>query len=539
MQTRQRSENRELPLATVFENNGHALVSAVNKTATKLGIFQGMNLTDALAFLPTLETTPADPIADTSALTQIVRWCGRYTPLTATDGLDGVWLDTTGCAHLFGSEQAMLDDLIVRLEYSGFNVHAAMADTPGMASAMARYGISGTVIDQGCTRKTLASLPMAALRLNTVTVTKLSHFGLRSVGDLYGIPRAPLMARFGSKLLLRLDQALGRVDEPIAYIAKRSCYQVRTVLTDPISEHKIIVDALERLIVRMCHRLKSDGYGCRRLEFTLYRTDGTSQQIQIGTSRPICSPRHLVRLFASGLETLDPGFGVETLSLMAPLTELLTVRQFSFFTRQKRFSLGEGTSSSQDIGALDLSSSVSFADVELSQLIDRLGNRLGFNAVLRLSPRKSFLPERVVCAVPVNNNVAPYWSPFLPNSYLPPRPLRLLLKPEPVETMILTSSKKFMRRQIKSTSDRQGREQSTKDRPPVLFRWRQVIHRVQNTEGPERIKPEWWREDGSWVSGARDYWRVEDVDGNRFWLYCQVREKPGTIPGWFLHGLFA
>ena len=141
--------SRERPLTVVHDSGGRTLVGAVNEAAAEVGLFQGMTLADARTHVPSLDTEPADPLADASLLERTVRWCGRYTPWTAVDGLDGVWLDTTGCAHLFGGEQAMLDDLVVRLERLGFGVRAALADTPGAAWAVARYGVNGSVVARG------------------------------------------------------------------------------------------------------------------------------------------------------------------------------------------------------------------------------------------------------------------------------------------------------------------------------------------------------------------------------------------------------
>ena len=197
-------------------------------------------------------------------------------------------------------------------------------------------------------------------------------------------PGRRLRLDLGGDLVLRLDQALGRVDEPISPIPEKPPYHVRTVFAEPIGEHQAIAGGLDRLIARICRRLDRGGHGCRRLEFTLYRVDGTLQQLQVGTSRPIRSPKHLTRLFASRLDTLDPGFGVEAMALVAPVTEPLAVTQSSFSAGSRQISPREGCE------VLALSPSVPLGDAELGQLIDRLGNRLGFDAVVRLAPRESF-----------------------------------------------------------------------------------------------------------------------------------------------------
>jgi protein ImuB len=498
-----------------------------------------MTLADARTFLPSIETQPTDPLADAALLERTVRWCGRYTPWTAVDGLDGVWLDTTGCAHLFGGEQTMLDDLVVRLERLGFGVRAALADTPGVAWAVARYGVNGTVVARGGGRSALAFLPTMALRLGTGMAAGLSRLGLRCVGDLYEMPRAPLATRFGADLVRRLDQALGRIDEPISPIPEKPRYHVRTVFAEPIGEQQAIAGGLDRLIARICRRFDRGGHGCRRLEFTLYRSDGTLQQLQVGTSRPIRSPKHLTRLFASRLDTLDPGFGIEAMVLVAPVTEPLAVAQSSFSAGSREFSPREAPSC-EGSEVLALNPPPPLADAELGQLIDRLNNRLGFDEVVRLAPRESFLPERAAREVAVFDKTAPCWSPSIARQPLrrPLRPLRLFARPKLVEAMALVTSRETPGQHA---SDMWNWGLPEEGGPPLLFRWRRVVHRVQAAEGPERIAPEWWREDKGWVSGSRDYWRVEDTDGRRFWLYreVEIRVKPAAAPRWFLHGLFA
>jgi len=518
------------------------IVSAVNEVAAEAGLFQGMTLADARTHVPLLDTAPADPLADASLLERIVRWCGRYTPWTAVDGLDGVWLDTTGCAHLFGDEQAMLDDLIDRLEQLGFDARAALADTPGTAWAVARYGVNGSVVTRGGVRSALAFLPTAALRLGDGMADNLSCLGLRSVGDLFEIPRAPLAVRFGRDLILRLDQALGNINESISPISEKPRYHVRTFFAEPIGEHHAIAGGLDCLIDKICRRLDRGGHGCRCLEFTLYRIDGTFQQLRVGTSRPIRNPKHLTRLFAFRLDTLDAGFGIEAMTLVAPVTELLAVTQPSFSAKSSQFLPCEELSPSEGLETLALNPSLPFADVGLGRLIDRLGNRLGFDAVVRLARRESFLPERVTREVPVFGNSTPCWSSSSSVSReslrQPLRPLRLVVRPELVEIMALVTLNKTTEQDTLNIWNQGLPEEGG---PPMMFRWRRVIHQVKAAEGPERIEPEWWREDKSWESGSRDYWRVEDSDGHRFWLYREVmaHAKPTATPRWFLHGLFA
>ena len=437
------------------------------------------------------------------------------------DGLDGVWLDTTGCAHLFGGEQAMLDDLVTRLERLGFGVRAALADTPGAAWAVARYGVNGTVVVRGHARSALALLPIAALRLGAGTAAGLSRLGLRSAGDLYEMPRAPLAARFSEDLILRLDQALGRVDEPISTDPREAsiscaCRLRRTGRSTRSHSRR----------ARASDRPDLPSPRTRRARLSPARVHALPDRrdVAAGASRNIAPDPQS--------ETFDPvvraapGYDrsrlrVEAMALVAPVTEPLAARQSAFPAGSRREAKqgsghsppGEGTLPSEGAGVLALSPSAPLADAELGQLIDRLGNRLGFDAVVRLAPRESFLPERVTREVPVFDKTAPCWSPPSSASRQPLRPLRLLARPEPVEAMALVASRPPAAQEMPDIPDRQLSEEGG---PPMLFRWRRVVHRVQAAEGPERIAPEWWREDRSWVSGSRDYWRIEDADGRRF-----------------------
>jgi len=502
------------PVALVAEIAGRIVVTAVSDAASAAGIAPEMALADARAVLPGLRTMPADPEADAALRNHILSWCGRYTPFAAPEGTDGVWLDVTGCAHLFGGEQAMLDNLLARLGKMGLRGRAALTGTPGAAWALSHYGEACSIVASEAARDSIAALPVAALRLGAATAAGLTRLGLKRVGDLYALPRAPLTARFSGEVSLRLDQALGRVEEPISPRQPPPRYRVRLAFPDPIGLTDDIEAGLRRLLHELCERLGQAQRGCRRLDLTLYRVDGSLQTVSVGTSVPARDAAHLAKLFAERLGTLDAGFGVEAMVLTAPVTEPLGAVQIDSpapaSSRQARGKL------KTDKRAKPASSSPTGGrrpkDSNISPLIDRLGNRLGFDQVVGLRPRESFLPEYAVETVPAaagDGDVS--WRPG------PVRPLRLLARPELLDTLAAVPE----------------------DGPPAAFRWRRVQHRLQAAEGPERIAPEWWRLDPGWDGGARDYWRVEDETGRRFWLYREVRPRRDGTSRWFLHGLFA
>jgi len=503
---------RDSPFATVAAAHGRLLVGAASRAAEDLGVVPGLPLAAARAVVPDLLTVPAEPDADAAALAALAAWCGRYSPWTAPEpaslagplgGGAGAWLEATGCAHLFGGEAALLADLAGRLRRIGYAARAAVADTPGAAWAAARYGADdgpggGPVVAPGGARAALAALPVAALRLPPAVVAGLEGLGLRRIGALYDIPRASLAARCGAAVAARLDAALGAVHEPISPAPPPAVHVERLAFAEPIGRPEDVAAGLDRLLAGLCAGLEAAQAGARELVLWLYRPDGGVERLAVGTSRPNRTPAHLARLFAERLDGLDLGFGFEAMRLDAAVAEPLG-------PVQPRLD-GNGLDGGADGAGTDA----------LDALVDRLSNRLGADRVRRMRPRQSHLPERAVETAPALR-AAPAaagaaWSP--PGA--PPRPLRLLPRPEPIEAMA-----------------------PVPDDPPVMFRWRRVVHRVVRAEGPERIAPEWWRGGAPDDGALRDYYRVEDTAGGRYWLYRQGLYRDGAPPpSWFLHGVF-
>jgi protein ImuB len=494
----------ERPLATFAGHKGALRLDAVCTRAREAGLAPGMMLADARAMVPALQVQAADPAADARLLIDLAAWCERYTPSIAIDRSHehaaggALWLDVTGCAHLFGGEAALRADLLARLRRQGLTAAAALADTPGAAWALARYGAHAMpIVPPGDARAALASLPVAALRLDPDTVQMLERLGLVRIESLYPLPRRALVARFGDGLTTRLDQALGLVDEPIAPRPPRPAYRAQLAFAEPIAEAEALAPVTRRLLAELCGGLAAARLGARRLILAFYRVDNSTAAVAVGTSRPCRDARQLERLLAEKLERVDLGFGIERALLEAAVVEPLLPEPLAW----------------RALGAGDLDQAR-----DLAPLVDRLSNRLGRDAVSQLAPRASHIPERAQQRVPA---LGPGTAEPFPQRGLhgeaPSRPLRLLARPEPIEAVA-----------------------PLPDEPPVLFRWRRALHKVAKVRGPERLAPEWWRTpDADPDAVTRDYFAVEDTEGGRFWLFREGLYLAGAaMPRWYLHGLF-
>ena len=478
------------------------MLAAANPAARTLGLQVGQAHADARAIVPELQSAPAEPEEDRAALERLALWAERFSPTVAADevqpGCEGLLLDMTGGAHLFGGETALLGEIERRLKAADIPARAAMADTPGAAWALARFG-DARIAPAGGVRVALAELPMEALRLQEGTLKLLRRFGLRRIADLYGLPRAGLVRRFkgeeGIALVRRLDQALGMEAEPLKAVRPAPLYRTWRIFAEPLIDVEGVGHMLPDLVQALAAQLDRDGQGARRLRLTAFRVDGRTTEIEAGLSAPATAPAHLLRLLKErGLERLDLGFGADALMLEAARSEPTVVRQ------------------------TDLAPDAAKAGAEaLAALIDRIEARLGEDTVLRPSLRDSHIPERSEAWVRAGP-LAPAGAGGQDGGQ--PRPLLLFDPPEPVD----------------ATAE-------LPDSAPAQFTWRRVGRRVRRAEGPERLSPEWWRpQSGQAPDRTRDYYRVEDEDGRRYWLFREGlygREDPGRSPSWWLHGVFA
>ena len=489
-----------------MSRNGALCLEAVCARGRKAGLAPGLMLADARAMVPELQVRPAEPAADARLLEELAVWCERYTPLVALDRSHAhdpggaLWLDITGCAHLFGGEPELRADLLARLRRQDLAAAAGIADSPGAAWACARFAPPGREIaPPGEARAALGPLPVAALRLEPELGAMLERLGLARIEQLYPLPRAALTARFGADLVTRLEQALGQSAEPISPRPARPAHRAQLAFVEPLLEAQALLTVAARLLEQLCTGLEMAGLGARRLALALYRVDNSTACVRIGTSRPCREARQLARLLAEKLQEIDPGFGIERAILAAEVVEPLLPEPLAW----------------RGLGAGDLDQAR-----DLAPLVDRLSNRLGKRAVAQLVPQASHLPERAQRRVPALSQVQPEPFPVRRlQGEAPARPLRLLARPEPIEAVA-----------------------PVPDQPPVLFRWRQALHRVARVRGPERLAPEWWRApEADPALLTRDYFAVEDTLGGRFWLFREGLYLAGaaTLPRWYLHGMFA
>ena len=486
----------------------------MNAAAAKLGLVTGMALADARAMYPALAAADADPEADAALLTAVADWCDRYTPLIGLDAPDGLFLDITGCVHLFGGEAALCRDLITRLAWQGLQARAGVADTVGCAWAAARYG-DAPIVPKGVTREVLSPLPLAALRVDAEIVAALAQAGLKHIADVLHRPRAPLAARYGEGFVRRIDQAVGREDEPITPRLPVPAAMAERRFPEPIGREEDVLGTIEQLARELDRVLERRGEGARLLQIALFRADGKVHRLELGTAAPLRDPARVRQLFPDRLAVLsdecDPGFGFDMLRLSALVTERFDPSQ-------------TGLSGGEDEAA------------DLAHLIDRLGARFGLRRICRLEPRNTHIPEFAAAAVPAHassrpvrgrptretrreGSVTAIVAEVEADSLAPTRPVRLFQRPEPIEAIA-----------------------EVPDGPPVRFRWRRVMHEVASVEGPERIAMEWWR-DTQGNKLTRDYFRVESRAGARLWLYREglygSEVRLPDKPQWYLHGLFA
>jgi protein ImuB len=466
----------------------------MNDTAAALGIKYAMTLADARAMHPSLDVHDADHAADLALLETVADWCDRYTPLVGLDPPDGLMLDVGGCAHLFGGESEMRRDLIARLARQGLQARAGLADTPGCAWAIARYDDVSLAPPNG-QRDALLPLPLAALRIDQATVSGLAQAGLKRIADVASRPRAPLAARFGQQLLRRLDQALGDEDETITPRLPLPSYVAERRFPEPIALQADVLGTIEQLAGELSHAMERHDKGARLLQATLFRVDGKVQRIEAGAGEALRDPKRIQNLFVERLNVIgdecDPGFGYDVIRLSALIVERLGAQQIGL--------AGEDRTG------------------ELKHLIDRLSARFGARRVTRQLPCDTHIPEFAVTSIPAKRARDGFTTvPLVQDRLIPARPLRLLARPEPIETVA-----------------------EVPDGPPTRFRWRQVSHDVAAAEGPERVAMEWWRDEQGRAL-TRDYFHVESTQGARVWLYREgLYTRETSQPRWFVHGLFA
>ena len=575
------------PLVAVAKvGNAQRLVSVDDKAA-RLGLSAGLSLADARARFPFLIAVEAEPLKEARLLDRLCDWCSRFTPLAGLDGRDGLMLDISGVSHLFEGEAALIEDCRVKLSAQGFTVAIGAAGNPRAAWALARFSgvkIAPEPLSDKAFARLFHDLPLAALGLDEKTVADMARAGLRRIGDIALRPRSPITARFGPAPIARLDALKGLERPSIKPRFPPPDFCAERRFASPIQSIEAIEAQLGKLADDLVVLLERQAKGARRIELILYRVDGHLRRIPVGASRPLNEARAIARLFVERLaspdeDVIDAGYGVDLMRLACLAAE-------PFAPSQVELERAHETERAQ----------------ALAELLDRLTARLGTRAVTRRELIDAHLPELAEAAAPAglehdaigfargssrrvsspqspsngrasfgrpmvgeeqgggsrglggqasssafDNLAGPRDPPPLPAPTrgggganvidsterlqalgrartrgdepetvaveAPARPLRLFARPEPIEALA-----------------------EVPDGPPLRFRWRRVLHNVAAIEGPERIGAPWWR--GAHAP-TRDYFRAEDTEGRRFWLYREGLIGRETIHAkWFVHGLF-
>jgi protein ImuB len=463
-----------------------------------------MTLADARARYPALLAIEQNASADRDWLERMGQDCIRYTPHAVLHPPDGIGLDITGATHLFGGEQAMVDLVMDRFMSLGMTPRSACGSTMETAQALAHYA-SWPVIDE---QAAILALPSAALGLAKETICSLQRAGLNTVGAVAARPMAAIAARFGMEAVTAIQRLVGGEHAPTVALKPPQPLRFERRFADPVTHQHVLANVLHELMQEAAHALEDREHGGRRLRLELQRSDGAAHKLVIETSAPTRDPALILRLFDERIGTLtdplDPGFGYDSMVVTITVTEPLASAQLGLHGVA-----GDGAGK---------------GDAALSELIDRLSTRLGPDRIHRLVQQDSHVPEQAQLAVPaIQCPRAALW-PDAPLDEPPTRPLFLFNPPQPIEVMA-----------------------EVPDNPPRRFRWRRRLHEVRLYEGPERIASEWWRRRGGEESGSggltRDYYRIEDVHGRRFWIFRHglYTEKPDPHqrPKWYLHGLFA
>lgn len=482
--TLRRPELKAVPFVFAAPVHGRLLITAANALAEVHCITVGMAAADAKAIIPDLQVIDDIPRQPDKLLKALGEWCIRYTPLVAVDPPDGLILDISGCAHLWDGEREYLKEIVTRLRSKGYDVRGAITDTIGAAWAVARFARVKPIIEQGEQTDALLSLPPAALRLEPLILERLQKLGFYNIKSFIGIGRSVLRRRFGESFLLRLDQTLGNEDEPLQLLQPVEPYSERLPCLEPIRTATGIEIAIKTLLEKLCHRLQGEGKGMQTAILKGYRVDGQIIKANIGTNNPSHHTGHLFKLFELKIPLLEPALGIELFTLEAPKVEDVEPEQEALWSPE-----GCG---------LD--------NVSLSELLDRLANKIGAGNIHRYLPQERYWPEQSIkVALSLKEKPTTTWRTGRP------RPSLLLNRPEKIEVTFLTP-----------------------DNPPMLFIYKNKTHYIKKADGPERIEREWWLEEGQ----HRDYYQVEDEEGRRYWVFRSGHYSEGES-AWFIHGFFA
>ena len=491
------ADQPDAPLALAEKVKGAVRLAMVDPTAAALGLQRGMGLADARILAPDLHVFDKDEHADAALLERLADGCMRYTPNVSLDGIDALVLDLTGCTHLFGSEDALAADLGKRMAGLGLRARTTCAYAPEAALALVRFQRVPATDE----RASVMRLPIAALRLGAECETSLMRAGLATIGDVARRPLSSIAARYGEDAVQAIRRITGEADSPLVFRKPETPFLFERRFAEPVARTDYVMERLGDLVAEAIAALSAQDRGGRRFETTFFRSDGLAQRLMIETGSATRDAPAILRLFRERIDSLsdplDPGFGYDMVRLKVPRHEPLMASQLP---------LG----GSEDASALQ----------QVDELVDRLSTRIGRNRVRRFQPRDSHIPEQAQLLFPaIDDRQADGGWVMSPPGNPPMRPLHLFNPPQRIEVLA-----------------------SVPDGPPYRFRWRRTFHEVGRFEGPERIASEWWRaKDGDPAHGAptRDYYRIEDRRGRRFWIFRHGLYDGTNHPDWYIHGLFA
>jgi protein ImuB len=478
--TRHHQDIKDKAFVMYLPQHGRMVITAINAIAEMQGIFQGSVLADAKAILPNLSAQEDQPVVFEKLLLKFGEWFIRYSPVVAIDAPDGIIIDATGCTHLWGNEENYINDITNRLGHLGYTVQTAIAGTIGTAWAVCRYGQT-SIVANGEEKNALSKLPAAALRLQDETLESLQKLGLRYISDFISMPVAALRRRFGNDFINRLHQALGMEMEWIDPVEIIPPFYERLYCLEPIVTRTGIEIALQKLLETLCGQLSKEQKGIRLACLKIFRVDGVTQKIEIGTHQPSNDKQHLYKLFEGKLQIIAPALGIELFVL-----EVLQSEEHRPVQEKMWLSKGD------------------VSDTQLAMLIDRISNKIGEGKIHRYLPDEHYWPERSIKKAGSLNEKSP-----IPWPIYQPRPLRILLEPEAISVTA-----------------------PVPDYPPMFFRHKGKMHKIKKADGPERIEQEWWLQEGL----HRDYYYVEDEEGCRYWIFRSGHYEADRPVGWYLHG---
>lgn len=483
-QVLRRPDLKNIPFVFAAPDHGRLLITSSSPPALLQGLYPGMAVADAKAVIPGLEVIDEVHGRAEKLLKGLAEWCIRYTPVISMHLPDSLILDASGCTHLFGGEQAYVDEIIRRLAQMGYTVKAGMANTIGAAWAVSHFSTNTTIVKTSDLSRALVPLPAAALRLEQTALQRLQKLGLRTIGSFITMPRSALRRRFGQHLLLRLDQALGNEDENLEPVKLPEPYHERLPSMEAIRTATGIEIAIQQLLQKACDRLRKENKGLRKALLRCYRVDGKRIEVGIGTNRPSSSVTHLFKLFELKIPTIEPALGIELFTLDLPKVEEMPLVQEMMWGKDSGLN-----------------------DPEIAELLDRLAGKVGPETIRRYLPVEHHWPERSIRVVSsLKDKSAIEWRTDKQ------RPIQLLPKPATIEVTA-----------------------PIPDYPPMMFRYQGKLHTIRKADGPERIEREWWMDHGE----HRDYYQVEDEEGKRYWLFRSGHYTGDQGQQWFIHGFFA